>query len=158
MVHNWRGPGWPEDASEQDVTDTTQQQQPRQDIAGRADIERLVETFYTGVFADPVLGPIFVDIVKMDLAEHMPIMCDFWENILFDARKYPGGMMWKHIQVHALTPLQPHHFQRWFDYWEETVDALFVGDRANIAKMHAARVARMMAERFDQMPGGILAG
>ena len=132
------------------MTDTTQ----RHDIETREDVELLVETFYTRAFADPVLGPIFIDVAKLDLAAHMPIMCDFWENILFDARKYPGGMMFKHMQLHMLTSLRLHHFQRWLDHWVETVEELFEGPRANVAKMHASRVAGMMAQRFEQMPGG----
>jgi hemoglobin len=135
------------------MTDTTERLQSA-DIESREDIERLVETFYTGVFRDPVLGPIFVDIVKLDLPRHMPIMCDFWENILFNARKYPGGMMMVHFQVHEMTSLEPHHFQRWLDYWVETVERFFEGPRANLAKMHASRVAGMMAGRFQQIPGG----
>jgi hemoglobin len=134
------------------VSNTANPQRP--DIETREDIELLVETFYTATFADPVLGPIFVDIVALDLPRHMPIMCDFWENILFQARKYPGGMMMVHYQVHQLTSLQTHHFQRWLDYWEETVDSLFVGPRANLAKMHAGRVGVMMAGRFNEVPGG----
>jgi hemoglobin len=124
------------------------------DIETRDDIARLVETFYTRAFADPVLGPIFVDIVQLDLEAHMPIMCDFWENILFGARKYPGGMMMVHFQVHQRVSLEPHHFQRWLDYWESTVDDLFHGDRANVAKVHAGRVAVSMGNRFQQVPGG----
>jgi hemoglobin len=133
-----------------EMTDITD----RHDIETREDIERLVKTFYTGTFADPVLGPIFVDIVKLDLPRHMPIMCDFWENILFGARKYPGGMMMVHHQVHQTTSLQPHHFQRWLDYFEETVDRFFEGPRANMAKTHAGRVGVMMAGRFNELPGG----
>ncbi len=130
----------------------------RHDIRDRKDIARLVETFYTSAFRDPVLGPIFIDVAQMDLAAHMPVMCDFWENILFQARKYPGGMMMKHFQLHMLTPLKPHHFQRWLDYWEETVDALFAGERANIAKVHAGRVAVSMSRRFEEVPGGVPIG
>lgn len=126
----------------------------RHDIETREDIALLVETFYTRTFQDPVLGPIFVDVVHLDLARHMPIMCDFWENILFGARKYPGGMMMVHFQVHQQTALAPHHFQRWLDYWEATVDDLFAGDRANYAKVHASRVGVGMANRFQQLPGG----
>lgn len=132
------------------------QQEPdqRRDIESREDVERLVEAFYTGVMVDPVLGPIFTDVAEMDLEAHMPIMCDFWENILFDARLYPGGMMMKHIVLHQRTTLEPHHFQRWLDYWVATVDGLFEGERAVVAKVHASRVANMMASRFQQMPGG----
>ncbi len=126
----------------------------RHDIQNREDIARLVETFYTRAFADAVLGPIFIDVVQMDLAAHMPIVCDFWENILFGARKYPGGMMMVHFQVHAKTSLEPHHFQRWLDYWVETVDDLFKGERATIAKVHASRVAVSMGRRFQEVPGG----
>lgn len=132
----------------------TDWQTQRPDIETRADIELLVETFYSGVMVDPVLGPIFNDVAKMDLAKHMPIMCDFWENILFDARKYPGGMMMVHVMLHQKTALAPHHFQRWLDYFTETVDRFFEGRRATLAKLHAGRVAAMMAERFQQMPGG----
>jgi hemoglobin len=126
----------------------------RHDIESRADIEALVELFYRRAMADPVLGPIFNDVAKLDLPAHMPVMCDFWDNILFDARRYPGGMMMKHMLLHQQTSLRPHHFQRWLDYWVETVDDLFEGERATIAKVHASRVAVMMAGRFDQMPGG----
>jgi hemoglobin len=126
----------------------------RHDIETRADVEQLVETFYSAVMVDPVLGPIFTDVAQLDLAEHMPVMCDFWENILFNARKYPGGMMMKHVMLHQQTSLAPQHFQRWLDYWVETVDTLFEGERAIVAKMHAGRVANMMASRFQQMPGG----
>lgn len=130
------------------------QQAQRNDIETRADIELLIKTFYSGVMVDPVLGPIFTDVAKMDLQAHMPIMCDFWENILFNARKYPGGMMMVHVMLHQKSALEPHHFQRWLDYFTETVDRFFEGDRATLAKLHAGRVGAMMAGRFQQMPGG----
>jgi hemoglobin len=126
----------------------------RHDIETRADIEELVELFYTRAMADPVLGPIFNDVARLDLPAHMPVMCDFWEGILLGARKYPGGMMMVHYRLHAQTALAPHHFQRWLDYWVETVDDLFVGQRATVARMHASRVAVAMAARFEQLPGG----
>lgn len=111
----------------------------------------MVRSFYTRAFTDEVLGPIFVDVAKMDLDAHMPIMCDFWENILFQAGKYRGGMGAVHFHLHTKTPLRMMHFQRWLDYWEETVDELFVGERANIAKMHAGRVAGSFGLRFEQL-------
>lgn len=124
------------------------------DIENRADIERLVEAFYTRAMDDAILGPIFVDVAQLDLPSHMPVMCDFWEGILFGARKYPGGMMMVHFQVHQKTTLEPHHFQRWLDYWTETIDEHFAGERARFAKLHAGRVAVAMGQRFAQIPGG----
>ena len=129
-------------------------EQQRHDIEERGDIERLVDSFYSAVMVDPVLGPIFTDVARLDLKAHMPVMCAFWENILFNARKYPGGMLMKHLVIHQHSSLKPHHFQRWLDYWVETVDLLFEGERATVAKIHASRVANMMAGRFQEIPGG----
>jgi hemoglobin len=127
------------------------------DIESREDIVAVIDLFYERTFADPVLGPIFVDIMKLDLDHHIPIVADFWENILFAARKYPGGMMRVHFDVHMMTGLQPHHFQRWLDYWEASIEEQFAGPRATLAKEHAWRVARMMADRLSMMPGGPVA-
>ncbi|MGH3782975.1 MAG: hypothetical protein ACRDRO_20720, partial [Pseudonocardiaceae bacterium] len=38
--------------------------------------------------ADDSLGPIFVDIAQLDLAAHLPVMCDFWETVLLRAGLY----------------------------------------------------------------------
>jgi hemoglobin len=126
----------------------------RRDIETRADIERLVDTFYSRVMVDPLIGPIFTEVARLDLPTHMPVMCNFWENILFGAHKYPGGMMMRHVQLHLKTALTPHHFQRWLDSFVQTVDELFSGERATLAKIHAGRVASMMAGRFSRIPSG----
>lgn len=123
------------------------------DIENRDDIVRLVTTFYATLFDDPVLGPIFRDVAKVDLATHIPRFADFWENILFRTGAYRGGFMAAHIKVHLLQNLEMHHLQRWLDTWEWTLDQLFIGPRATIAKVHASRVGVNMIQRlamFDQ--------
>lgn len=57
----------------------------RRDLADRDDVEVLVRRFYTRAFADPLLGPIFHDIAQMDLEARLPVMCDFWQTVLFRA-------------------------------------------------------------------------
>ena len=37
--------------------------------------------------------------------------------------------------------------------WRETVDELFAGERAELAKAHALRVARAFHARLQTMPG-----
>ena len=123
----------------------------RRDIETRADIERVVNTFYEHSFKDEVLGPIFIDIAKMDLDVHIPIMCDFWENILFQSRKYPGGMGMVHFHLHSLVPLRYSYFQRWLGHWEHAVDTHFAGERSDLAKSHAAYVAEMFGQRFEEL-------
>ncbi len=123
------------------------------DIESREDILRLVTTFYGTLFQDPVLGPIFRDVAKVDLDLHIPTFANFWENILFQTGAYRGGLMAAHIRVHLLEPLNVQHLQRWLDTWEATVDSLFMGPRANHAKVQASRVGVNMFQRlamFDQ--------
>jgi len=123
------------------------------DIRDRDDIVRLVTTFYGTLFDDPVLGPIFRDVARVNLDEHIPRFADFWENILFQTGAYRGGLMAAHIKVHLLESLGTEHLQRWLDTWEWTVDQLFIGPRANHAKLQASRVGVNMLQRlamFDQ--------
>lgn len=130
---------------------------PNTDIETRDDIARLMREFYGRMFKDEVMGPIFVDVAKMDLEAHIPIMCDFWELQLFQKPGYRGGMMAVHFRLHMQTALEHHHFMRWLDYWYETVDDLFTGGRATWAKVVAGRVANNMSQRIDEVTGRTVA-
>jgi hemoglobin len=125
---------------------------PRGDIATRADCERLVRAFYVKVFDDPMIGFLFTDVAKMDLEAHIPVIASFWETILLGARSYPGGAFRPHAALHAQVPLRGAHFQRWLVLWEETVDELFAGPHAELAKTHAQRVARAFHARLQAYP------
>ncbi len=126
------------------------------DIRGRDDIAELVTEFYTRAFQDPVLGPIFIDVAKMDLEAHTPIMCDFWETVLFQAGKYGRNAFNVHLDLHRKEPLTPMHFQRWLDMWESTVDDLFVGPKANQARVQAGRIAGSISRRLERTVDGEL--
>jgi hemoglobin len=125
----------------------------RQDIRDRADIARLVERFYRWAFADPELGPIFTDIAHMDLKAHMPIICDFWETVLFQAGTYRRNAFDAHRNLNAHVPLTPMLFQRWFDLWEATVDELFEGPIATLAKVQAFRIGGSIQRRLERTTG-----
>ena len=45
--------------------------------------------------------------------------------------------------------LREGHFERWLVLWRETVDELFAGERAELAKAHAQRVARAFLGRLE---------
>lgn len=129
---------------------------PTRDIETRDDIANLMRTFYSRMFEDEVMGPIFVDVAKMDLEAHIPVMCDFWELQLFQKPGYRGGMMAVHFRLHMMMDgegLEHHHFMRWMDYWESTLDDLFEGPRATWAKTVASRVGRNMSQRIDEVSG-----
>ncbi len=132
---------------------SSQHATPLHDIETRDDIAHLMRTFYGRMFEDEVMGPIFLDVAKMDLEAHIPVMCDFWELQLFQKAGYRGGMMAVHFRLNMQTDLEHHHFMRWMDYWVSTLDDLFDGPRATWAKTVAARVARNMSQRLDEASG-----
>ena len=124
----------------------------RRDIESRADCERLVRAFYGRALEDPIIGFIFVDVAKLDLEAHVPRLTSFWETILLGAQSYGGGAFRPHAQLHGKVRLRRGHFERWLALWRGTVDELFEGERAELAKTHALRVARAFHERLEQMP------
>ena len=121
------------------------------DISDREDCERLVRTFYGRALTDPVIGFIFVDVAKLDLEAHVPKIASFWETILLGAQSYAGGAFRPHAVINAQVPLRAGHFERWLWLWRMTVDELFAGERAELAKSHAERVARAFHTRLRML-------
>jgi truncated hemoglobin YjbI len=118
------------------------------DLADRADVEQLVVAFYERAFRDPLIGPIFTDVAHMDLAAHLPIMCDFWETVLFRSGAYRRNALQVHVALHARHPLTGADFSRWLELWTETVDEHFAGPAAERAKLQATRIAGSIERRL----------
>ena len=121
------------------------------DITSREDCERLVRAFYGRALTDPVIGFIFVDVAKLDLEAHVPKIASFWETILLGAQSYAGGAFRPHAVINAQVRLRAGHFERWLWLWRMTVDELFAGERAELAKSHAERVARAFHARLRML-------
>jgi hemoglobin len=119
------------------------------DIESRADCDRLVRAFYERALVDPLIGFIFTDIAKLDLEAHLPKIASFWETVLLGAQSYRGGAFAVHAELHAKVELRAAHFERWLQLWSSTVDELFAGERAELAKGHALRVARAFHQRLQ---------
>ena len=122
------------------------------DIETREDCEQLVRAFYSRAFEDPVIGWIFTDVAHLDLEEHVPQITSFWETILLGAQSYGGGAFGKHADLNAKAELKAAHFERWLVLWHATVDELFAGPRAELAKTHASRVAHAFHRRLQGLP------
>ncbi len=122
------------------------------DIRDRADCERLVRAFYGRALTDPMIGYLFTDVAHLDLEAHVPQITDFWETILLGAQSYGGGAFAPHASLHRKAPLRGAHFERWLVLWHQTVDELFAGPRAELAKSHADRVARAFHRRLRGLP------
>lgn len=120
----------------------------RTDIETRDDCERLVRAFYGRAMVDSIIGFLFTDVAKLDLVEHVPRITSFWETILLGAHSYGGGAFRPHIELNFKVPLKRGHFDRWLHLWSMTVDELFAGERAELAKSHAIRVAGAFESRL----------
>lgn len=122
------------DALERDLTDLTT----------RADIERLVDTFYDRIRADALLGPIFDGVAQVDWSVHLPLMYSFWETVLFGVPGFKGNPLATHIALGTKTPLTSREFNHWVALFHQTVDELFDGVVAADAKHRAVQIATTM--------------
>ncbi len=122
----------------------------KKDIRNRADIELMVNNFYNKVIEDDVLGNVFREKARANRAEHLTAMYNFWENIILFTGNYEGNPMNLHQHLHHITPLTNDHFTRWNQLFLGTVDELFVGEKANLAKHRAVSISRIIKDKlFD---------
>jgi hemoglobin len=124
----------------------------RHDIDTRADCEALVRAFYGKALRDPVIGWLFTDVARLDLEAHVPQIASFWETVLLGTKSYSGTPFEPHARLHAKAKLRAGHFGRWLALWNETLDELFSGERTELAKAHALRVAQAFHARLQSHP------
>lgn len=116
----------------------------KNDIETKEDIKLLVDRFYEKVMKDDTMASIFTDVAKINWEKHLPIMYSFWENTLFYTGSYEGNPMELHKHLHGLTPLNTEHFKQWVHFFSNTVDELFEGKNASLAKQRAISIATVM--------------
>jgi len=112
--------------------------QDKIELKDRASVSLLVRSFYAKVRKDDLLGPIFNGQID-DWEKHLEHLTDFWESNLFFKKTYSGDPIGKHIGVDKKMehPMDAKHFGVWLNLWYETIDGLFVGELAQIAKNRA---------------------
>lgn len=130
--------------------------QMKKDIQSRADIELLINSFYDKVKADVKIGFIFHDIIGADWSHHLPIMYQFWDMVLFTTPGYAGNPTRKHVDIDAKIKLTNEHFERWVELWDETIDQLFAGEKAEETKQRAQLMADLISAKVDMSGGGTL--
>ena len=119
------------------------------DITGLSDIVLFVDSFYTKVQKDELIGPIFNHVIK-DWQPHLDKMYMFWNAALFGVPGFKGNPFAKHAPL----PLEFRHFERWILLFDETIDEHFEGEMAADAKKRAGLMAAMFLNRFESMKGG----
>lgn len=114
------------------------------DIDSRTDIELLINTFYAKLLQNDEMKVIFKDI---DFPSHVPHIVSFWAFVLLDETGYKTNVFDKHIHL----PIQPHQFDIWLKHFTETVDALFLGERAEMAKQRATALSYTFKSKWEKM-------
>lgn len=114
------------------------------DIENRDDIEQLMRVFYAKAIPDPVIGHYFTEVIQMDLEKHLPVIIDFWETVLFGIAKYKSNAIAVHQHLHTKSAFEDKHFERWVSLFQATVDDLFKGEKATLAKQRALSIATVM--------------
>ncbi len=117
------------------------------DIESRTDIDLVMRVFYENAFVDKTIGPIFTDVALLDIEEHLPVIGDFWDNVLFGKMAYSDRGR-DPLEVHRLLDrkykLTEDHFRRWLDLFCQSVDSEFRGPRAEFLKGRARAIAKRM--------------
>ena len=123
----------------------------KKDIESREDIYQLVKSFYSKLLADPTISYLFTDVAKIDLEEHLPVLVDFWDMVLFQHDTYRKNAMQPHMILNQKSPLQTKHFETWLTYFKTTVDELFAGEKAFMAKERATSIATVLQIKIAQL-------
>ena len=110
-----------------------------EEIESMEDIQLLVNSFYAKIREDDQLGDIFNERIQDRWTEHLEKMYRFWQTVLLEEHTYYGSPFVPHAQL----PVGKEHFNRWIELFYETVDELFVGDKAVKAKWQGERMAEM---------------
>jgi hemoglobin len=113
----------------------------KKDILDRHDIESIVNHFYENVRKDILLSSMFDHV---DWEKHLPLMYDFWDNVLFYTGNYTGNPMVKHQMAHGRNPMKPAHFDRWLELLYETLDEFYDGKNTILLKERAKSIATIM--------------
>lgn len=114
------------------------------DIQEITDIQLLVDTFYGKVRQDDLLKDIFDGIIRDRWPEHLEKMYRFWQTVLLEEHTYYGSPFPPHLRM----PVAETHFERWKMLFNETVDTLFDGEKADRAKWQGSRMAEMFLSKI----------
>lgn len=123
----------------------------RPDITGRAEIESLVDRFYEKVREDDLLGVIFNDVAKVNWEIHLPRLYAFWQTVLLGEGEFRGNALGVHFKLAAQTAMDWPRFERWLKLFRETVDELFLGEKATRIKIIAGNMAQLIHSRINNI-------
>ena len=121
----------------------------QKDILTLDDVKNLVDTFYGKIRNDELLAPIFNERIEDRWPEHLEKMYRFWQTVLLGEQTYYGAPFVPHAQL----PVTNQHFGQWVRIFNETVDALFSGEKADEAKWRGKKMAEIFEAKISMGRG-----
>lgn len=122
------------------------------DIRNREDIYLLVKDFYVKLMNDDLMHHFFSAFSNPELLEeHLHILVDFWDNILFFSGTYQKNAMRPHLDLQPKKPFKSEHFKQWLLHFNNTVDEHFSGEIAHAAKSRALSIATVMQIKIAEL-------
>jgi hemoglobin len=118
------------------------------------DIKKLVDTFYEKVREDELIGRIFNERIQNRWPQHLEKMYTFWQTVLLGEHTYFGSP----FPPHANLPISHNHFERWMQLFNQTLDELFTGEKAEEAKWRAAKMAEIFESKIEYYKNTIFKG
>lgn len=120
------------------------------DIQNQDDLLQLVTLFYEKLLADESISYIFTEVVKIKLEEHLPILVTFWSQAVLGTGGYTHNLTQIHLDVSEKSYLSPELFKIWLGHFNDSVDALFAGEKAEQIKTNALSIATIMQIKIMQ--------
>lgn len=119
----------------------------KEDIETLDDVKLLVDTFYSEVRVDDLIGPIFNRVIGDNWPVHLNKMYGFWQSILLNEPVYNG----RPFPPHAKLGLEKKHFERWVGLFETTVNELYAGERATEAIKRAKLMGALFLSKIEYL-------
>jgi len=116
------------------------------DISNKADIELLIKTFYSNLLSINEIKPVFDG---LDFENHIPKIVAFWAFVLLDEEGYKTNVFDKHMHL----PIKPPMFDTWLKTFTDTVDSLFAGEKAELAKQRATVLSYTFKSKWEKIKG-----
>ena len=120
----------------------------------RADIERVVASFYEAIRSHPGLGPVFAAHVR-DWPAHEAKVAAFWANAILQEGGYDGNVVAAHVSAGNV---QPGMFSVWLSLFDTILRRELDEDQASAWSELAHRIGRSLRASVvdrETLPGGV---
>ena len=83
----------------------------------------------------------------IDMEKHLPKIVHFWSFVLLDAEGYKTNVFEQHLRL----PIRSPQFDKWLLTFTSTVDELFQGETAELAKLRATSLAYTFKTKWQKL-------